>query len=700
MKKEIIFLMILVLASPFMISADDTNQQDIIIDSQIKDTYNLGDRVPLSIKITSTVDISSNLILKLICEGHETDLMNMNYFTISSAERESIEYPLSLDNMKELTGTCKLKASFGDDYTIKEFKLTDKLNASIEEVSDNIKPGKHIIVKGDVLKQNPSTEGFDGFYTFNLIFGEKKEKKEGLVENGFFKINTTIPEKIAAGRYTGKLEVYEKNSKGEKSNTGEAGFEFSVAQIPTNLEIVVNEEEIEPGNEAEIKAILHDQTGKNIPRNVTVTVKNPLGKMVRNENLQTGESLSFELEKDTPPGEWNITAVSKNMKSQGGFKTIKNKEVDVNLVNNTVFIKNTGNVPYNGSVDVKIGNKTVKVPTSLELGGEKKYYLSAPEGNYTVEVLADGEKRIQENVQLTGRSISIDETLDGNLIRNPIVWGFVIIVLGVILYIIFRKGYKRSFIGRKIHSNRKDKKKSSKEKNPKKDSKEKERKEAQETEEQKEGILPKYHNKAELSLSIKGNKQDANLICLKIKNYDEVKQNPEGVKETLHKIVKKAEHEKAYIYEANDNMFFIFAPEITKTFKNERNAIKTAREIEADIRKHNKYFKQRIDFGISVNRGEIVARKEKKDLKFMSVGKLTTSAKKLASISKGETLLTKEINEKLSAEIKTEKGEYSEKSGESKMQFYRVKEVKDRSQNQKFLNEFVKRYKEDGQKKE
>ncbi len=209
-----------------------------------------------------------------------------------------------------------------------------------------------------------------------------------------------------------------------------------------------------------------------------------------------------------------------------------------------------------------------------------------------------------------------------------------------------------------------------------------------------QGILPHYDNKAALSLSIKGNKQDANLICLKINNYDEIKKDPQTVKETFHKIIKTAEHSKAYIYESNGNIFFIFAPEITRTFKNEKTTKEIAKKIEKELKNNNKYFKQRIDFGISINREEIIVKKEKDKLKFMSVGKLTTSVKKLASISKGETLLTKEINEKLSPEIKTEKVE----DKENKMEFYRVKEIKDRSHNQKFLNDFVKRYKEDEQK--
>jgi len=695
MRKAVVFLMFLVLFSaiPYAIS-ETTNKQDIVIDSQIKEVYNLGDRVPVKLKISSTTETTDKLSVDLVCEGHEEPIMFRRAYEISSAETktENADFALkNFDNLKKLIGSCKIKASFGDSSTTKEFELTDKLEAGVKEHSTNIKPGENLIVEGDVLKQNPSQDGFNGFYSFRLELNGNKSAvtAEGMVENGFFTINTTLPKKLAAGDYEGIISVYDKNSEGEKANQGKVDFSFSVAQVPTNLEVFIEEDEIKPAGKAEIKAILHDQTGKNIPKTSTITIFNPAGRIILKENRQTGESLNFELESNSSSGRWNVSAISEGKTAESGFEVLENKETKVNLVNNTVFIENTGNVPYNDTVTVRIGDKTVDVSTSLETGETKKYYLEAPDGNYTVEVMADGKRRVQRTVQLTGRSIDVKENLSGSFIRNPVVWGFVILVLGVVLYIVFKKGYKRSFFGRKIHG--KQKKKTSEKSEDSENSKEKQDKA---NEAMNQGILPEYNNKAELSLSIKGNKQDANLVCLKINNYDEIKKNQEGVKETLQKIVKEAEHNKAYIYEANENIFFIFAPEITKTFKNEKTAIQTARKIESELRNHNKYFKQRIDFGLSVNRGEIVVKEEKKKLLFMSVGKLTTSAKKLASLSKGETLLTKEINEKLNAEIKTEKGE----DKKNKIEFYRVKEIKDRSKNQKFINEFVKRYKEDGQK--
>src|SRR6056297_456991 len=247
MKKGMIFLMILVIFfSIFSVSAE-TNKQDIIIETNIKEVYNLGDRIPISLKISSTVDVTSNLKLEMVCDGHKMDLMNMNNFYIPSAERKEITYTLSLDNMQGYTGSCKIKCIYGDDYTTKEFDLTDELKVSVEEISETVKPKKNLIIKGEVLKQNPSSDGFDGFYSIDFNIDSITEKEQGMVENGFFKVNFTIPHGLAAGKYNGNILVFDKDKEGEKANKGETGFEFNVAQIPTNLEIVA-EKEVKPGN--------------------------------------------------------------------------------------------------------------------------------------------------------------------------------------------------------------------------------------------------------------------------------------------------------------------------------------------------------------------------------------------------------------------------------------------------------------------
>ena len=111
-----------------------------------------------------------------------------------------------------------------------------------------------------------------------------------------------------------------------------------------------------------------------------------------------------------------------------------------------------------------------------------------------------------------------------NLIKHPFVWVFIIIILALFILIILRGVYKKNFIGY-VRSRIGE----------------------------KDRILPlrkktlfKTNNEAELSLSIKGDKQDASLVCLKLKNIkDIISKGGENARETIQKIISIAEENKA-----------------------------------------------------------------------------------------------------------------------------------------------------------
>ena len=140
-----------------------------------------------------------------------------------------------------------------------------------------------------------------------------------------------------------------------------------------------------------------------------------------------------------------------------------------------------------------------------------------------------------------------------------------------------------------------------------------------------------------------------------------------------------------YYHESQDNIFFILAPTITKTFRNEKSSIKLAQKTEKILKEHNKLYKQKINYGISLNYGEIVAKLEDNVLKFMSMGKLITSAKKIADISDEDIFLTKEMSEKLGSDVKTQKHEIKN------IPVYTIKEIINRNEHKEFINSFLKR---------
>ena len=344
---------------------------------------------------------------------------------------------------------------------------------------------------------------------------------------------------------------------------------------------------------------------------------------------------------------------------------MEKKEVKIEIINKTLIITNVGNVPYNDTVSVKIGDTPLNVETNLKIDEVQKYVLTAPNGEYSIEVTTNGNNFLEKGVMLTGNSINIKKAGEGaiNFIRHPIVWIFLIIILGLALLIVLKKGYKRSFFGY-IYPKKKEFKK--------------------EIPLTKKSLI-NTSMKAELSLSLKGEKQNSSLICLKVKNIKEIESKKGSAEETLQKIINLAEEHKSVVYKNNDNIFFIFAPVRTKTFANERTAVDVSQKIKEILIHHNRTYNQKIDFGISLNYGAIVAKQESNLFEFMSMGTFITTAKKIANLSSEDVFLSEKIRERVMAEVKTEK---KTKDG---IDYYIIKEIKDTEKHKQFINSFMER---------
>ncbi len=200
-------------------------------------------------------------------------------------------------------------------------------------------------------------------------------------------------------------------------------------------------------------------------------------------------------------------------------------------------------------------------------------------------------------------------------------------------------------------------------------------------------IIGRTTNKAELSLSIKeGSKQEASVICIKMKNLGELKSGKGSAAETIQKAMDLVGENKGVYYENQDYLFFIFAPVKTRTFKNEKTALEIAEKIQNTLEAHNKTFNQKLEFGISLDCGTIVAKIENGIFKFMAMGTLMTSAKRIASLSRGEVLLGEKMNELLRLSIRTDR---HVREGTS---VFSVKEIrKENEEARKFIDRFMKR---------
>jgi len=678
MKRVIILLLGFMLLTSF-------TSADIIINQQPKEIYNLGDLIEIPATVKATTNIEGNFQMDLICNG---PIINFYKNGVKLSSGEEKEFDSSVVLTKEIigtiTGNCKIKMSLrGEEPQFtNEFRISNNLKINLDTSETEFNPGINFFFEGSAVKENgKEVEGFieieflsiqvtnqtsnETTTTTNMVLADA-------VSNGFFSVEIPLAENMKAGIHPMKIIVYEKDANKEITNQQSIDYSIRILQLPTSLEIIIENQDVEPGTSLKTKAILHDQTGEKIDSTVIITIKRNDNTILEQTEKSTDEFLELPIAYNEPPKKWKIVAVSNEFMTESTFNIIEKKDVKVEIINNTLLLTNIGNILYNDTILVKIGDEPTSLNVNLDVDETKKYKLSAPEGEYKIEIIAGGESKITTNVLLTGKAIDVREASNVaiRLIRHPFVWVFIIVVLGFVAFTIFKKGYKKSFFG---HINLRNRNKT------------------KPTPLKKKSLI-NSRNKAELSLSIKGNKQNANVVCLKIKNLKEIESPKSNAEEKLQEIVDSAEKHKAATYENQESIFFILAPIKTKTFHNEKAAIEIAQKIKETLIEHNKLAKQKIDFGISLNYGTIVAKQETDSMKFMSMGTLITTARKIASLSDNEIFIGEKLKSKLESNIKTEKHTHDN------VEFYTIKEIKNREEHKDFIKNFLKRL--EGEKKD
>lgn len=657
--RTLIFLLILGILLINLVSAD------IIIDKQPDQIYNLGDSFSIPITIKSVTEVTGIFQMNLICGGQEINFYK-NGVSLSSGEERKMEpfIILTKNLIGESKGICKIKGIFLEEYILtNEFEIVNLIDLKIKNEKIVFNPGENIIIEGDAIKLNGKSA--EGFIELNIISDNSSKSINQLstITKGYFAINILLPKNMKAGSHLIKLNAYEKDYLEEITNTGTAEYEILINQIPTNIEILFENNKVEPGTNVKFKTILHDQTGENINAIAIITVKDENNKILEQTDIQTDEFFEFPISYNEPPLEWSIVAVSNKLTSEAKFKINEKQDVKIELINKTIILTNIGNIPYNKIVLIKVGNDSLNINASLKVDETQKYLLTAPDGEYEVEIITEEGSIITGMATLTGKTIEVRENSGKvfSIVKYSVVWMFMIFILGFVVFIVFKKGYKRSFFGY-IHSKKKENVK-----HPPKN---------------KTSFID-VKNKAELSLSLTGHKQNVSVVCLKIKNFDEIKSKKTNVGDTLQKIINLAEKEKAATYETGENLFFILSPIKTKTFKNEKAAINLAQQARIILNHHNKLFNQKLEFGISINNGYAVIKQEGNTLQFMSLGTLALTAKKLASFYENEILISEEANEKIKSNFKTEKKQ------DKNTIMYVLGESKNKDEHKKFLTNFL-----------
>lgn len=667
----------LVFSAFILIFVSFVSAGEINFANQPNSVYNYGDSINTTISIVPQNVFSGVVSVYLNCGGTRAEVYK-EFLSVDSRSQKEILIPILKSFVGGLSGQCNLQVYDNNlsEATSGNFLISNFINVNLSGWQVSVNPRNEVNLTGSAIKQDGMPA--NGFYSAGL----DNNTFTGDVKNGDFSINFALPSDTAAGQHTFYLNVSEEDSSGSVSNFGSKIYFLNVNQVPTNVEVLLDNMKVMPGSSISGKIILHDQTGKNIAgQDAYIAVKDSSGNIIDQIVTKTGNEFSYGVNSTQAPSNFTISAYVGGIINSAYAQIMVNRAVSSKIVNNTLTLTNVGNVLYNGTLAVNIGSQSVEVPVSLGVGMSQKYLISAPDGEYNVSV-----GNSHNTVFLSGNAISLEKVNDNNWNVNLMIWAFIIVILALGLYLIIRRNYKRKFMVKKGKSKVNPRSFAVLSAKPKSESKE------QVPQQMKKE--PFFHSgkRAEISLSISGTKQNSSVGCISLKNYPEISSGEGNVKETLGKVREIIESSNGFLYQNAAYLFFILAPSFTKTFKNQKEALSASHKIKKVLDEHNKKFRKKIEYGISLNYGSVITKPEHNVIKFMSLGTIMISAKKIANSSNGEILLSESFKGNLDQNIKSSLIDIGG------MKAYRVEGVAEKEGHSTFISGFLARQEKERQK--
>ena len=669
--------------------------------SEPEEIYNFGDKIYVNVEGIRGSE-SGNLNIDLECGGNVVNLMKISArrFSPEGGQSDSFDKILTKEDLEvesliSLIGTCQVSVNIGTEHAVtKDFEITNEIIIDANVDKDGYNPGESITLTVGASKANGDL--VEGIVEASGASEFSEDISAGVATESF-----SMPGDSAAGDYILNIFVHDVTEDMEIFNEGQVEVVFKINQIASDVKTSLSALEITPEEQLTVSADVYDQSGDAMGGEVSVLLISPNGDETI-KTVESGEFISFDFRLNASVGKWKIRSSFGDVTKETEFEMLGLQKVEFEFQGSILIVKNIGNTRYNKTIDVDIGDTTESITLNMGVGAKKMFNLNAPEGEYDVGA-DDGETKEVSTVALTGKAVSIKDLENVGIFKGySIVWVFlIVIVLGVGVVVFFKRKKKpiKFGVGNKIKKvkevpnkirgkieEKMPKKYASKVANTLQLTNKSPKAQNLDGEEENHGMIDMTSakvGKAESSLVLKGDKSPSAVVSLYIKNYDSL--GKDG-RQRLAKIVAGVKNKKGLVDWKGEHIFIVFSPLATKTFKNDILAARTGFEIFEKITSQNKKFKDKIEFNIGVNSGDLVASKEKGRLKYTSIGNTIALAKRIADSSSGKLLVSDAVHKKL---MRVLKGENVGEIAKSKV--WEVSRMVDTEANADKLKELLKR---------
>lgn len=605
--------------------------------------------------------------------GEVEVLMPFNGFLTesnSNYETEGVSNTSTNESESEISDLTNETSENLNETSDNETQVNSTEESDMENNSENLSEITNINTDSQEL---PSESNLGKFY--------------GKLENGAYSVGLRLPSNAPAGEYSLVVNAYDLSSLGERRNKGTINGKLRIPQILKSVTLAVNNQIFDPGENVSIKPTLLDQSNQNIADSAFVVIKDSSGNSLHEEVVQSGETVLYNIPTDLASAYYTIEASNTDKKLSKNFFVNEKPLLFFEIRNETLFVKNIGNVKYNKEIEVNINGTPFVKKIELDIGESKELYLYGKNQEYQVSA-SDGQSGInQSNVLLTGHAIDVSESRASdlsNILSSPILWIFIILIAVVAITLLLNKVIKKRSVA-KPHEYRGGHRHLELHSVMKKEHKEEVKKSEPVILKKRVGIMPIVPPTiAEPGMVTKGHRNIATIIVLKIKN----KITP-FAKEYIQKSINSIYSKKGAVFEQGEYVIGILSPLATRSFKNEADGSKAGEDICNFLLDYNKKFKEPIEFGVGVNSGEIINEIKEGKLLFTALGNSLVLAKRLSELSNKEILLSENVYHKCMSEIQAEKKSFGDIVG------FRIKKIVDFEKNKKFIDDFIKRAEKD-----
>lgn len=403
-----------------------------ILIGQPENIYNIGDQLTLDVTLNPSTSINDFLTLDVSCGDSSVEIYR-NSFNLNAGEQVIIDVIAILD--KSVIGSllgenCELIGRYGfDEVNTQSFEITSYIDIDLDSIGKKYDPSSGVGFSGlATRKSGPLVNGFVEARVDSLDI-----LTTNIVSGGVFSFNFALPKESKSGEHVINIRVYEEDSFGGVSNEGLASEVIEISQVLSRLDILISSQSIFAGEEFSYKVNAYDQADDLIGEDISLTIYEPKDFVFQNKVIRSGEEIDLDLEIDNVPGYWKIEASSGGYSARKLFYVEEIEQIQTSLFNDTLVVTNTGNVRYEGPIEISIGSTTEIKQLNLKVGETKKFRLYAPDGTYLISVNDGSEDVSFGSVSLTGNAIRIED-LGGGILKGfsqPAFW-----LLGILLLIL------------------------------------------------------------------------------------------------------------------------------------------------------------------------------------------------------------------------------------------------------------------------